>query len=102
MGLGDLAGKAGIPEAVEPARTELRVHVLHHARGGDEPGVREVLKERRGAEEVIAVGVGDEDRGEVLAGGGHPGGQGPGLFDGHQGVDKHRVALAVDQGGGGG
>lgn len=97
VGLGELPGESRRPESIEPARAVLGGHELHHSRRRDEPGVREAFEDGRGAEEVVAMRVSDEDRRHVLAGGNHPVGQGAGFVDGHRQVDQHRVTLAVDQ-----
>jgi hypothetical protein len=68
--IGDLAWEPGLPEAVEPPRATLRRNVLGHVRRRDDPGVGKALQHRGSAEEVITVGVRDEDVGDVRAGGG--------------------------------
>jgi hypothetical protein len=70
-----LPGEPGTPETVQPRGAELLLHPLdhrlcrHHRRAG------EAVKHRRGAEEVVAVAVGDEDRGQVLSACRDPAGQ---------------------------
>jgi len=94
---GDLAGEAQVPESAEPSWPVLGVHVRHGARRGDDPGIRKAFEHRRGAEEVIAVRVGDEDGGHLLACRGHPAGQSPRLVLRQERIHQNRVPHTVDE-----
>jgi hypothetical protein len=93
---GDLTGKARTPGPVEP-RAVLAVHPCRDARCGHDSGVREAFEYRGSAEEVIAVRVGDEDGGHVLARRDHPVCQGPRLVRRHERIHQDRVLLTVNE-----
>src|ERR1700732_4126851 len=73
------------------------MHGLDDLGGRDRLGARETLQKRCEAEEMIAVSVGDIDRGEVLAARDDPIQQGLRLLDREKGVHENGVALTVDE-----
>jgi hypothetical protein len=50
----------------------LLVHGLDHRGRRQSPGARELFQERRKAEEMVAMSMGEIDRGEILAAGDDP------------------------------
>ena len=63
----NLTGKKPTPKVLDPGRREMLTHGLDDLGGRDRLGSRKALQERCESEEMIAVSVGDIDRGEVLA-----------------------------------
>src|SRR5271156_6835780 len=63
----NIAGKKATPEVVDPGWRELFPHGPNDLGRRDRLGVWETLQKRCEAEEMIAVAVGDIDRGEILA-----------------------------------
>ena len=57
-----LPGEPGPPEAIQPRWAELLLHPLDHRGRRHHLRVGKTVEHRRGAEEVVAVAVGDEDR----------------------------------------
>ena len=63
----NIAGKEATPEVVDPDRREVFPHGPDDLRRRDRFGPRETLQQRCETKEMIAVAVGDIDRGEVLS-----------------------------------
>jgi hypothetical protein len=94
----DLARKQRAPEVRDVRWRGLLLHEFHHRGRGDRTGIGETLQERSDAKEMVAVAVGDIDRGQVFAVCFDPLYQGVRLLDGHQRVDEDGVPLAGDEG----
>jgi hypothetical protein len=68
----NIPGKKPTPEVVDPRWREMLLHGFDDLRRRDRLGARETLQERRETKEMIAVSVGDIDRGEILSAGDDP------------------------------
>ncbi len=75
----------------------MRLHRPDHRGRRHRTRVRETLQQRREAEEVVAMRMGDVNRREALATGDDPVQQGLRLGGGEEGVHQDSVALALDQ-----
>src|ERR1700745_3486740 len=95
-GLGDLARKELVPNKL--AHRHIAVHLVDSAGGGNDFGT-ESVGERAGREPVVAVSVGDEDVGEVLAARLYPVPDGAALVKGERRVDKNSVVITMNQSG---
>src|ERR1700730_8344161 len=62
-----LAGIAWFPEGRDVLWRGLLAHDLHNVGGRNRSGIGKAIQEGSDAEEMIAVAVGDIDRGQVLA-----------------------------------
>ena len=92
-----LTGKAGNPEAVKVGRIELTTHVFYDVRPRHRPRLGKALLKQSDAEEVIAMVVGQVDRGEVLATGCDPIRQRLRGFCGEKGIDQNSIPLTVNE-----
>src|SRR5258708_16503133 len=63
----DLAWKPRTPEARDEHGLGLLAHAFHHSGRGDCSGMREAIQESSEAKEMVAMTVGEIDRGKVLA-----------------------------------
>src|SRR5260370_41995894 len=63
----ELAGKARIPEAVEVGRIKLTSHGLNDVRPCHRPGMGEALLKQAYAKKMIAMAMGQVNRGQILS-----------------------------------
>src|ERR1700682_6322712 len=94
---GNLTGEKPPPEVLDRGRRELLAHGLDDLGCRDRLGAWEALQKRCKAEEMIAVPVGDIDRGEVLAARDDPIQQSLRLLGREKGVHENGVAFTVDE-----
>ena len=96
---GNLAGEVDVPH-LSAADSALLMHHRDRAVGRIRDRIGKPLQQKVGAEPVIAVSMGCEDGGQVLAGAFDPVADALHLLVGQRRVDQDGVALAVDQRGG--
>src|SRR5258708_39038938 len=94
----DLARKQRTPEVRDVRWRGLLLHALHDSGRGERTGRGETLQERSETQEMVAMAVGEIDRGQVFAVRFDPLYQGVRLLDGHQCIDADSVPLAGDEG----
>src|ERR1700737_3638620 len=73
------------------------MHALHALGGRDRPSSRETLQQRREAEKMIAMSVGDVNCGEVLTARDDPAQQSLRLLDREKSVHEDGISLAADE-----
>jgi hypothetical protein len=92
----DLIGEHPVPELLEVGG-ELLLGLGDDGRVGDRSGAGERVEDRLESEEVIAVAMGDVDRGEVFAARAEPVDELRQVLGQVGGVDEDGVPLAADQ-----
>src|SRR5580693_2218879 len=95
--LRNLAGIARIPEIRDEFWRHLLPHDLQNVRRCNRFGIWKPIQEGADTKEMIAVAMGDIDRGQVLATRRDPFHHGARLLDGKKGVDKNRVPFTIDK-----
>src|SRR5882762_854077 len=93
----ELAVKARIPEAVEVGRIELMTHGLYDVRPCHRPCMGEALLKQPYTEKMIAMAMGQVNRGQILAARHNSVRQSLRSFGGKEGIDQHSIPFTVDQ-----
>lgn len=97
--LRNLAGTACLPETPDEFWRYLPAHDLQNVRRCNRFCIRKAIQEGADAKEMIAVPVGDIDRGQVLAARRDPFHCRVCLLDSKKGVDENSVPFAINKGG---